>query len=97
MPYLEEIYNKYQKLGFTLLAINVDEDSTLANQFLSDMDITFPILYDNANKVSEIYNVEAMPTTIIIDRNGEKRFVHKGYQPGFEAHYRDEIKRLIRE
>ncbi len=97
MPYLEEIYKKYKKFGFTILAVNVDEDSTLANQFLSDMDITFPILYDNTNKVSELYNVEAMPTTVIIDRNGKKRFLHLGYQPGFEEHYRDEIKRLIRE
>ncbi|ABC29389.1 Thiol-disulfide isomerase and thioredoxins [Hahella chejuensis KCTC 2396] len=97
MPILEDIYKKYEKFGFTIFAVNVDEDSSLANEFLKDTKVTFPILYDNQNKVSRLYDVKAMPTTVIVDRNGNMRYLHKGYQPGTEDHYVKEVKALIRE
>ncbi len=97
MPLMQEIYDKYKKLGFTIWAVNVDEDTALADEFLQDVKVSFPILYDTENKVSELYDVEAMPTSIMVDRNGDMRFLHKGYQPGFEDKYAKEVKQLIRE
>jgi peroxiredoxin len=97
MPRLEEIYQKYSKFGFTILAVSVDEDTLAADKFMNKVKVTFPYLYDNSNKVSELYAVEAMPTTILVDRSGQKRFLHKGYQPGFEQKYLKEVKLLIRE
>jgi thiol-disulfide isomerase/thioredoxin len=97
MPLLEEIYQKYRKFGFIILAISVDEEPREADEFMSEVKVTFPYLYDTSNKVSELYAVEAMPTTILIDRNGQRRFLHKGYQPGFEQKYLHEVKLLIRE
>ncbi|WP_020406672.1 TlpA family protein disulfide reductase [Hahella ganghwensis] len=97
MPLMQEIYDKYKKFGFTIMAVNVDEDPSLADEFLNDVSVTFPILYDTKNEVSEMYNVEAMPTSIMVDRNGNMRYLHKGYQPGFEEKYAKEVKKLIRE
>lgn len=96
MPILEEIHHRYKDLGFTVLGINVDEDIEKAKQQLEDTPVSFPILLDTQNLVSEAYKLEAMPTTILIDRDGTMRFLHKGYQPGFEEHYKQEIKTLIR-
>ncbi|VAW92822.1 hypothetical protein MNBD_GAMMA20-2232 [hydrothermal vent metagenome] len=39
----------------------------------------------------------AMPTTVILDRDGTVRYVHKGFLPGYEDKYRQQIKELIRE
>ncbi|OZG73535.1 redoxin [Hahella sp. CCB-MM4] len=97
MPLMQEIYDKYKKFGFTIFAVNVDEDPSLADEFLKDVDVSFPILYDTKNDVSELYDVEAMPTSIMIDRDGNMRYLHKGYQPGYEEHYAKEVKKLIRE
>jgi peroxiredoxin len=97
MPKLEELYQKYKNLGFNLLAVNVEEDSSKANDFLKDLSVTFPILYDNENKVSKLYKVSAMPSTVIIDRDGNVRFVHHGYLVGYENDYSKEIKELIEE
>lgn len=97
MPLLEKIHKKYKRLGFTLLGVNVEENSTAAKNYLKDVKVTFPILFDNTNKTSKLYDVSAMPTTILIDRNGNKRFIHKGYKPGYENDYKKQIKKLLRE
>lgn len=97
MPLLEQIHKKYKKLGFTLLGVNVEQDTRAAKNYLKDVKVSFPILFDPANKTSKLYNVSAMPTTILIDRNGNKRFLHKGYKAGYENDYKKQIKELLRE
>jgi len=97
MPLMDEIFKKYEKLGFTILAVNVDEDSSDADGFLKSVPVTFPVLYDNDSKVSELYAVDAMPTTVMIDRDGNKRFLHRGYKEGYELDYEKQVKKLIRE
>lgn len=97
MPHLEKIHKKYKRLGFTLLGVNVEENSTDAKNYLKDVKVTFPVLFDNTQKTSKLYDVSAMPTTILIDRNGNKRFIHKGYKPGYENDYKKQIKKLLRE
>jgi len=97
MPLLEKIHKKYKRLGFTLLGVNVEENSAAAKNYLKDVKVTFPILFDNTSKTSKLYKVSAMPTTILIDRNGNKRYLHKGYKPGYENDYKKQIKKLLRE
>ena len=97
MPLLEKIHKKYKRLGFTLLGVNVEENSSAAKNYLKDVKVSFPILFDTTNKTSKLYDVSAMPTTILIDRNGSKRFIHKGYKPGYENDYKKQIKKLLRE
>jgi peroxiredoxin len=97
MPLLDQLYQRYQPMGFTLLGVNVEEDSSAANKVLKQIPVSFPILYDNKNRVSETYQVRAMPSTILIDRDGNVRYLHKGYQPGYEEEYQQQIRELIRE
>ncbi len=59
--------------------------------------VSFPVLFDRDNKVSKLYDVTAMPSTVIVDRKGQVRFVHYGYKPGTENEYQDQIRSLIRE
>ena len=97
MPLLESIYKKYNKLGFTLLGVNVEPDSQAADDWLKATPVTFPILYDKESKVSKLYEVAGMPSTVIIDRSGKMRVLHRGYKPGDENEYLDSIRSLIRE
>jgi thiol-disulfide isomerase/thioredoxin len=46
MPRLESLYKKYNKMGFTLLGVNVEPDSNVANEWLKATPVSFPILYD---------------------------------------------------
>lgn len=97
MPILDELYNRYGRAGFTILGVNVEPDPSDANKILKDIPVSFPVLYDTESKVSQLYKVEAMPSTVLIDRNGNMRYLHLGYKPGYEDAYREQIKELIRE
>lgn len=97
MPLLEQLYKKYSPLGFTMLGVNVDKDISLADKILRDIPVSFPILYDPQGDISKTYDVDAMPTTVIVDRDGKMRFLHRGYKPGYEEDYEAQVKQLIRE
>ena len=97
MPLLEAMYKKYKPMGFTLIGVNVEPDSKLADEFLKKMPVSFPVAFDTQSKVSQLFKVQGMPSTVIIDRKGNARVVHKGYRPGDENVYLDHIRALIRE
>lgn len=96
-PALDQIYAKYKPMGFTLVAINVETEKADAEKFLSATPASFPILFDPDNKVSGSYGVSAMPTTILVDRQGRVRWLHRAYKPGDEAKYIEQIRAALRE
>lgn len=97
MPKLNDLYNKYKDLGFVLLGVNVEQQETPMRNFLQKRPVDFPILMDKGNDVSKLYNVIAMPTTVLVDRSGNIRYIHQGYKEGDEKKYRKMIKKLLRE
>lgn len=97
MPLLDELYSQYQPLGFTILGVNVEEDSSKAKKLLKDIPVDFPVLFDNKSEVSKLYNVVAMPSTVLVDRDGNVRYLHQGYKPGYEETYQQQVRALIRE
>lgn len=96
-PHLDDLHQKYADLGFTVFAVNVERDRELADKVLRDIPVTFPVLFDNENTVSEAYDVDAMPATVLVDRGGKIRFMHRGYKPGYEDLYEQQIRALVRE
>ncbi len=97
MPILEALYSQYKELGFTILGVNVEEDAEAPKRLLQSIPVSFPILLDSQNKVSELYRVVAMPSTYLIDRDGNLRYFHAGYRPGFEQKYDVQIRELLRD
>lgn len=97
MPLLDELYTRYQRVGFNLLGVNIDDDSRRAMQMIDELGVSFPVLFDARKEVSKLYEVEAMPVTVLIDREGMVRHVHHGYKPGYEDAYLDQIRALLRE
>jgi len=99
MPHLEAIHKKYGKMGFTMLGVNVEPDPQAATTWLAKQGkpVSFPILFDTDSKVSKLYKVAGMPSTVIVDRKGKVRLLHKGYKSGDENEYLNSIRALIRE
>jgi peroxiredoxin len=97
MPKLDDLHQKYESLGFTVFGVNVEQDRKMADKILKDIPVTFPVLFDDENGVSDQYDVDAMPLTLLIDRDGEIRYMHRGYQPGYEDEYEKQIRTLIKE
>lgn len=97
MPLLDELYSRYQRVGFSLLGVNIDDDSRRAMEMVEELGVGFPVLFDESKEVSRMYQVEAMPVTVLVDRDGTVRHVHHGYKPGYEEKYLTQVRALLRE
>ena len=97
MPILDKLHQRYEDTGFAVLGVNVEVEMGPARKVVDKTNVSFPVLIDEAQTVSEMYQLEAMPSTVVVDRDGVVRYVHRGYKPGDEAKYVEVVKRLIRE
>ena len=97
MPRLDTLYQKYHKSGFVLLGINVDDDPRTALATAAKLGVSFPVLLDTDKKVSKLYDLNTMPSTIVIDRDGKVRYLHRGYRAGTEGDYEQQIRGLLKE
>lgn len=97
MPLLDRLHQRYVDTGFAVLGINVEGEEAPARELIDRIPVTFPVLIDEGQLVSELYKLEAMPSTVVVDRDGVVRYIHRGYKPGDEAKYVEVVKELIRE
>ncbi|HBU82570.1 MAG TPA: TlpA family protein disulfide reductase [Paenibacillus sp.] len=73
MPDMQKFYEKYKDEKATIIAVNMTSSEKSLDSipnFLKEYGITFPVVLDEQNKVGEIYQVYALPTSIIIDSQG---------------------------
>jgi peroxiredoxin len=96
IPHLNRLYQKYRSSGFVLLGVNVDDDSSKAADVATKLGITFPVLLDADKSVSKLYDLSTMPSTVLIDRDGKVRYVHRGYLAGYEDAYEKQIRELLK-
>jgi len=97
MPHLNKLYEKYKSSGFVLLGVNVDDDTRQAAGVADKLGVKFPVLPDADKRVSRQYDLSAMPSTVLIDRDGKVRYLHRGYQSGYEDTYDKQIRELLKE
>lgn len=97
MPELNKLYEKYRSSGFVLLGVNVDDDTRNAASVATKLGVKFPVLLDTDKAVSKRYDLATMPSTVLIDRDGKVRYVHRGYRDGFEDLYEKQIRELLKE
>lgn len=97
MPALNKIHEQYRRAGFTLLGVNIDDDPAAARDMARKLGVGFPVLLDTDKRVSRLYDVDTMPATLIVDRNGKIRYVHRGYRPGLEVTYQNQVRELLKQ
>ena len=97
MPRLDALYRKYQASGFTLLGVSVDDDGAKAADVARRLGVSFPVLFDSDKSVSRRYDLATMPSTVLIDRDGQVRFVHRGYRDGVATVYDEQVRALLKE
>ncbi|HEX7435541.1 MAG TPA: TlpA disulfide reductase family protein [Caldimonas sp.] len=96
MPQLNRLYEKYRASGFVLLGVNVDDDALKAADVAAKLGVKFPVLLDTDKAVSRLYDLSTMPSTVLIDRDGKVRYVHRGYLTGYEDNYEKQIRELLK-
>jgi peroxiredoxin len=97
LPLLNRLHEQYRKAGFTLLGVNIDDRPDAARTMARSLGISFPVLFDSEKQVSRLYDVNAMPSTVLIDRDGKVRYIHLGYRAGYETKYESQIRELLKQ
>ena len=94
---LERLQGTYRSAGLTTLAVDVDDDQTAAQEFLSALPKGIAVLMDPSKGVARSYRVDSLPMLLLIDRSGAVRYVHRDYRAGDEAGYLAQLKTLLDE
>jgi peroxiredoxin len=97
MPQLNKLHDKYRDAGFVLLGVNIDDNVRAATDLATKLGLRFPVLLDTDKSVSRLYDLGSMPATVLIDREGRVRHLHRGYREGYELTYDQQVRALLKE
>lgn len=78
MPEIQNAYEKYHAQGLAVLAVDVAEDPGVVTPFVQGLELTFPILLDRDTSVTKRYQVNGLPTTFFVGRDGVIRASNLG-------------------
>ncbi len=76
------------------LAVDVGEPEEVVRAFVEKRPFPYPVLLDPANTVADKLQILALPTLMILDREGQVAFVRPGITP--ENELRDAIQKAAR-
>ena len=94
-PWMNEMQERYGKDGLKVIGINVDKDKAMAKKFLEHVPATFDIAYDPEGEIADLYSLKVMPSSYLIDRDGNLVHAHKGFKTSDGSQMEDMIRKLI--
>jgi thiol-disulfide isomerase/thioredoxin len=99
MPQLIKFYDSHKDSNFKMIAVNIDSKTDNMQHFLDQLfpRPMFPIIADNSQQIPSLFNIEAMPTTILIDKKGKIRFRHDGFKDSYVNDFNTELTQLLKE
>ncbi len=79
MPSIVELRSSFKDKGFAVLAVNVDEHpDALLPKLLRQLKIDFKVYTDREGQLAELFDVHAIPLTVILDGNRKVLFIESG-------------------
>jgi peroxiredoxin len=96
-PFLNQLHNALKDKGLQVLGVNLDENPEDAKAFMSDYPVDFPVAKDTGEQCARKFDVKAMPSSYLVDRNGIVRHVHFGFRPGEAEDVRKLVEQLLAE
>jgi thiol-disulfide isomerase/thioredoxin len=80
IPAFNRVYTQYKDKGVVMLGMLQDnqvDDTGLLN-FMSDFELTYPVIRTNQEILAAFEFPNALPTTYVYDRHGKVQMVHRG-------------------
>ena len=96
-PWMNELQKKHAGDGLVIVAVNLDQDRALADDFLKKVPAQFRVEYDPAGNIARQFDVQAMPTSFLLDRSGKIRIRHAGFREKQREGREQEIAGLLKE
>jgi len=95
-PKLQGLQVKYRASGLQVVGISEDEERTRRFlEFGPTYGATFPLGWDDGQKIAKMWQPKSMPASFVVDRKGIVRFAHLGYHDGDEEEIEKEVKSLL--
>ena len=79
MPSMEKLHQKFKDKDFAMIAVNLQESASKVIKFFKEYKLTFTALLDSTGDVGTGFGIRAIPTTLILDKNG--RLIGKVFGP----------------
>jgi len=95
LPQIEEITKQFPNLNVIVVSTDPPRVKDKAQRYVKAQKFSFVTGYDGNRDLQKMFNVSAIPRTLIIDTNGEIVFDHASYNPGDEAEYIAQITKLF--
>lgn len=75
---LAPLYEEYRDRGFSIFSIDLGEEEDTVRAFVQKNPLPYPVLMDPDGEVSDRFGVLALPTVIVVDRQGKIAFSRGG-------------------
>ncbi|MBI3663328.1 MAG: redoxin domain-containing protein [Acidobacteria bacterium] len=98
MPKIVDLHRQYGARGLVVLTVNLDADKSAAQKILKSSNPTFLVLHDKGldSRTAQVYDINTLPFTLLLDRQGIIRQVVIGYSPtGFDVLFQRPIELLL--
>lgn len=96
-PFLNQLTHEFGDQGLHIVGVNLDEKIDDAYAFLAHHPSTFTITNHGGEQCAKSFNVEAMPTSYLIDKHGVIRYIHQGFREGETDELKMQITKLLAE
>jgi thiol-disulfide isomerase/thioredoxin len=78
-PWMAQLVERHGPAELVVVAVNVDEDRADADRFLAGKDWPFELVFDPEGRIAASFDLQAMPTTLLFDREGRLVGRHEGF------------------
>lgn len=96
-PWMNAMQQKYRDQGLAVVAINLDTDKALAEEFLKQMPAQFSVRFNPEGDVARSFDLLGMPSSFVFNRQGQLVKNHVGFYQDNAADYEQELVSLLKE
>lgn len=96
-PWMNELKQRYGAQGLAIIAVNLDKLRDDSTAFLATTRPEFTIAFDPEGKTAEQYQVEGMPSSYLIDRDGKLHHSHIGFRARDKVSLESRIEKLLKQ
>ena len=94
-PWLNSMQRKHGPAGLQIIAVNLDKDRALADGFLAEVPAEFALRFDPTAALAKEFGVQTMPSSFLIDADGNVLARHFGFRAADTAAYEQAIETAL--
>lgn len=94
-PWMNDMQKKYGAQGLQIIGVNLDDDKSAADKFLREIPASFKLKFDPAGTLARKFDVQAMPSSYLLDASGNVIAKHFGFKLGDADAYEAQIRTAL--